>query len=93
MEELILALFMYQPLTDLQKRLLSETNGHLITLHAIMRINSSLDHKAKFIAPAALSSGFGPNPGIIPNLSSHPEDTDLEGLLDRFGLNRQPTSP
>ena len=29
-------------------------------------------------------------PGIIPNLSSHPDDTALEGLLDRFRPNRQP---
>ena len=38
---------------------------------------------------AALSLEFGPNPGIIPNPGSRPDDTALEGLLDRFGPNRQ----
>ena len=37
-EELILALDINQSLNDLQKRLLGETNGHLIKLRAIKRV-------------------------------------------------------
>ena len=51
----------------------------------------SLTHnKSSNIFFAALPSGFGPNPGIIPNPGSHPDGTALERLLDLFGPNRQP---
>ena len=53
-EELILALHMVKSLSDLQKRLLGETNGHLITFHAIMKISSSLDHDANSSPPVAI---------------------------------------
>ena len=37
-----------------------------------------------FTTFAALSSGFGPNPGIIPNPGSHPDAYSLKGAFRPF---------
>ena len=45
---------------ETQKRQLSETNGHLVTLRAILRVDSSADYDGNFI----YSGGFVSTPGF-----------------------------
>ena len=59
-EELIQQLDEFGSLTDTQKIQLSETNGHLVTLRAILRVDSSTDIDGSFI----LSGGFVSTPGF-----------------------------
>ena len=74
-EELIQALDMYLLLTDLQKRLISETNGHFITLCSILRISSSTGIEGNFI----FSGGF---------ISTEGFNTVLRNLTNRGLSNR-----
>ena len=53
-EELTQALDKNGSLNDLEKRQLSETNSHLVTLRTILRLSSNLDIVGNFI----FSGGF-----------------------------------
>ena len=55
------ALDAHHSLNDLEKRLLSETNGHLITLRAILLQKSSANIEANFIVSGGYISTLGYN--------------------------------
>ena len=57
--ELIQVLNKDERFNDLQKRQLSELNGHLVTLRAILRINSSSDIHGNFIYSGGVASTGG----------------------------------
>ena len=59
-EELIQQLDEVGSLTETQKRQLSETNGHLVTLRAILRVDSDVDIDGNFIR----AGGFVSTPGF-----------------------------